>query len=253
MITVDHLRGMKLFENVPLTELRSIAACAADIDLAQSDWLISEGEMPSFFGCVSGKLQVLKGIGSEQRVLSEYEPGDTFGELPLLLGAPAIASVRALERSRVFRLDPLDFRELILSCPVLNGKVVATMTRRIDDIQREASKDAPHVRIVGPRWDSECHDVRDFLFRNHIPFAWLDPADEDAHEPVPADLRDAALYPVLILTDGTRLVAPSRRALAQAVGLNTTPTADCFDLAIIGAGRPVSLRRSTVRPKGCIP
>jgi hypothetical protein len=48
-----------------------------------------------------------------------------------------------------------------------------------------------HVTIVGPRWDLLCHDVRDFLFRNHISFAWLDPTDTDAAVHVPADLRDA--------------------------------------------------------------
>jgi thioredoxin reductase (NADPH) len=101
MITIDHLRGMKLFEHVPLHELKSIADCAADIDLAESDWLISEGEIPSFFGCVSGRLEVLKGIGVDQHRITVYEPGDTFGQTPLLLDSAAIASVRALERSRV--------------------------------------------------------------------------------------------------------------------------------------------------------
>ena len=33
---------MKHFENVPLHELQSIADCAADIDLADGDWLISD-------------------------------------------------------------------------------------------------------------------------------------------------------------------------------------------------------------------
>jgi thioredoxin reductase (NADPH) len=236
MITVDHLRGMKLFESVPQHELQQIADRAADIDLAESDWLISEGEVPSFFGCLSGRLQVLKGAGSDQHILIEYEPGDTFGELPLLLDAPSIASVRALQRSRVFRLDAADFRALILSCPVLSSKLVTTMTSRIRNLQRDVLKEKAHVTIVGPRWDLECHDVRDFLFRNHVAFAWLDPTDADAAARVPAALRDAPLYPVLLLADGAHLVAPSRRTLAEAVGLNTVPTTSCFDLAIVGAG-----------------
>jgi thioredoxin reductase (NADPH) len=237
MITTDHLRGMKLFAKVPLHELESIAERAADIDLAESDWLISEGELPSFFGCVSGKLQVLKGIGTDAHQINEYEPGDTFGETPLLLDAPSIASVRAVERSRVFRLDAADFRALILSCPILNREVVATMTRRVAEIQRDTQAARAGVTIVGPRWDLDCHDVRDFLFRNHVGFVWLDPADSGAAaDHLPPELRTAPLYPILILPDGTRLVSPSLRALAQAVGLQTEPTTGCFDLAIVGAG-----------------
>jgi thioredoxin reductase (NADPH) len=237
MITTDHLRGMKLFEHVPLHELKSIADCAADIDLAESDWLISEGEIPSFFGCVSGRLEVLKGIGVDQHRITVYEPGDTFGQTPLLLDSAAIASVRALERSRVFRLDAGDFRALILTCPILNGKIIAMMTAQISDLQRDAIETTRSVvTIVGPRWDSDCHDIRDFLFRNHVGFVWLDPSDDDASARIPADLRDAPLYPILLLHDGKRLTAPALRAVAEAVGLKTEPTTDCFDLAVVGAG-----------------
>jgi thioredoxin reductase (NADPH) len=236
MITVDHLRGMKLFENVPQHELQSIADRAADIDLAKNDWVISEGEMPSFFGCVSGSLEVIKGAGQDQHVVNVFEAGDTFGETPLLLDSAAITSVRAREASRVFRLEPIDFRSLILSCPVLNSKVVAAMAKRVSELQRDALESTRAVvSIVGPRWDLECHDVRDFLYRNHIAFEWLDPTAETERH-VPPDLRDAPLYPVLLLSDGTRLVAPSIRALADAVKLKTEPSTDCFDLAIVGAG-----------------
>ena len=93
------------------------------------------------------------------------------------------------------------------------------------------------VTIVGPRWDSACHDTRDFLSRNHIAFDWHDPSDEDARAHIPpAELCDAPLYPVLLFEDGTRLVAPSLRALAEAVHLRTVPANGDYDLAIVGAG-----------------
>ncbi len=236
MITIGDLRGMTLFEGVPEHELQSIADRAADIDLAPGDWLVSEGEVASFFGCISGRLEVLKGTGLEAHRVREFAPGDTFGEVPLLLGALAIASVRAVERSRAFRLYPPDFRELILNCPVLSAKVLATMTERVGDWQRETLKEKAHVTIVGPRWHPECHDVRDFLFRNHIAFSWFDPADPNTAAHIPAGLADAAVYPVLLLPDGTRLDAPTLRQLAAALGLQTAPSSGTFDLAVVGAG-----------------
>jgi thioredoxin reductase (NADPH) len=237
MITVEHLRAMKLFEDVPHGELQSIADRAADIDLAENDWLVSEGEVPSFFGCISGRLDVRKGAGSDEHKVTEYEPGDTFGETPLLLDTAAVVSVRALERSRVFRLDPADFRQLILSCPVLHGKIIATMTSRVGALQRDALETARIVvTIVGPRWDLACHDVRDFLSRNHVAFVWLDPDDAHSNLRIPADLHEAPLYPIILLHDGKRLVAPSLRALAEAVGLKTEPGTGCFDVAVVGAG-----------------
>jgi thioredoxin reductase (NADPH) len=237
MITAEHLLDIPLFAKVPLHERQSIADRAADVDLAPGDWLISEGEVAAFFGCLSGRLAVFKGVGDQSRRIAEFGPGDTFGETPLLLDSPFIASVQAAEHARVFRLDPADFHQLILSCKVLNAEIIATMAERVGNFQR-AALEAPKVdlTIVGPRWHADCHDVRDFLFRNHIAFNWLDPDDEEVRAHIPDDLRAAALYPVVLLGDGHRLTAPGLRELADAVHLNTTPAVRDYDLAIIGGG-----------------
>ncbi len=237
MITAELLRSISLFADIPMHELHAIADRAADIDLRPGDWLVSEGEVAAFFGLISGKLEVLKGVGSESRHIAVYEPGETFGELPLLLDAPAVASVSALEHSRVFRLEPADFHGLVTDCVQLNARVVATMTQRVAELGKlaiEATK--VDVTIVGSRWDLECHDVREFLSRNHIAFVWLDPADEYNVARIPEDLRAASEYPVVIVPDGVRLVAPTMRELADAVHLQTSPADDRYDLAIVGAG-----------------
>jgi thioredoxin reductase (NADPH) len=237
MITAELLRSMPLFADVPMHELHAIADRAADVDLQPGDWLVSEGEVAAYFGLISGRLAVLKEAGGAEHQVTVYEPGDTFGEIPLLLDAPAVSGVRALERSRAFRLDPADFRTLILDCRHLNERIIATMSKRIAVLQQVAiDATKPEVTIVGHRWDLDCHDVRDFLLRNHITFVWLDPDDDYAASRIPDDLRDAREYPVILLPDGGRLVAPSLRELANAVGLHTAPSGDRYDLAIVGAG-----------------
>src|SRR5450432_3876586 len=35
------------------------------------------------------------------------------------------------------------------------------------------------LRVVGPRWSLQDHQVRDFLSRNQIPYVWLDPQQND--------------------------------------------------------------------------
>jgi len=127
MITPDLLKDVPLFTEVPATELATIAGRAADIRLHDGEWLIHEGEAPAFFILLSGRLAVSKSFGGIERVISEYEPGSFFGELPLLLGSPAIASLRATKASRVARLYDHDFRELIVACPRLNAELMRTM------------------------------------------------------------------------------------------------------------------------------
>jgi thioredoxin reductase (NADPH) len=237
MITAELLRSIRLFAGVPMHELEAIAGRAADVDLRAGDWLISEGEEAAFFGIISGRLEVLKDAGGEPQRIRIYDAGETFGEIPLLLGTGAVASLRALEPARVFRLDATDFRTLVLDCGELNKRIIATMSSRIADIQQVAiAATKPEVTIVGRRLDLDCHDVRDFLLRNHITFVWLDPDDEYAVSRIPDELRDAEKYPVLVLADGTLLVAPTMRHLADAVHLRTAPSGDAYDLAIVGAG-----------------
>src|SRR5205823_5771382 len=138
MITPDLLKNVPLFTGVPDTELAVIASRAADIQLRANDWLIQEGEAPAFFILLSGTLEVWKSFGGTERMINEFPPGTHAGELPLLLGSPAIASLRAKEASRVARLDEPDFRALIVSCPRLNAELLRIMATRINFLQQAA-------------------------------------------------------------------------------------------------------------------
>src|SRR5215218_4579976 len=120
-----------LFAATPEEERGEIAGRAADLYLRAGEWLLQEGEMAAFFVLLEGRMEVLKRLGEQDQRLTLYQPGEYFGEVPLLLGAPAIASVRADTPSRVLRLEPEDFRDLVSACPVFAEEMVRTMTRRI--------------------------------------------------------------------------------------------------------------------------
>ena len=230
MITADLLRRIPLLEPVPFAELEAIAARAADVHLRPNEWLIQEGELPSFFLFLEGRIEVSKQVAGVDRVIAHYGPGDFAGELPLLLGAPAIASLRAEESSRVGRLDAADFHELIAGCATLRGRLMVTMTTRVERLQQlQSSAPAAGVTLVGHRYDIACHGLRDFLARNHVPYQWQDLRDAGTPDP-------AARFPVVVLADGRRLVTPTFRAVAQALGLQTEPGEGAYDVTVIGGG-----------------
>jgi thioredoxin reductase (NADPH) len=237
MITADLLKNIPLFADIPDGELGTIAARAADIHLRTNDWLIQEGELPAFFILLSGRLTVSKLVGGIERVINTYGPGDYAGEVPLLLGSPAIASLRAAEPSRVCRLHENDFRELIAACPRLNQQLLRTMATRINGLQQLAVE-APlaTVTIIGHRFDLACHALRDFLARNRVAYRWHDLRDPEARRGLPAAPHADEAYPVVLFPDGTRLVTPSFRAVAERLGLQTMPSDACYDVAIVGAG-----------------
>lgn len=102
-----------------------------------------------------------------------------------------------------------------------------------------ANVEAPFdgIRVVGAMWSPESHEIKDFLARSSIPYRWLDiEADESTRALVDAATPGELLLPVLFFPDGTNLVQPSTKELAEKVGLRTSPELPFYDVAIIGSG-----------------
>ena len=248
MITAESLTRIPLFACLPADERASLAARAADVRLQQDEWLFQEGQSAAFFAILEGNLSVVKMISGREQQLTTYVPGDYFGEVPLLLGAPAVASVRALEPARVMRLEPADFHDLISHCRVLNGEIMKTMAKRVGRLQQIVAESTVNAAtMIGRRSDLACVELRDFLSRNHVSFAWRDLDDTDAVDRLVYDgvltSRDDVhtafantMMPLIILADGRRLEAPSARDLAEAVGLQTAPSRADYDVIIVGGG-----------------
>ena len=252
MITGELVKQIPLFAKLPDTETASLAARAADVRLHRDEWLLLEGQAPSFFGLLEGKVAVFKSIAGRDQHVYDYGPGDYFGEVPLLLGSPAIASLQATEPSRVMRFDAADFHDLITHCRVLNAEVMKTMAQRVGMLQ-QLSVDTPtsSATVIGNRADVLCHDLRDFLSRNHVGFRWI---DLDAHDclqdlidlnllkpeqvggAITPEMLGVSVLPLVVLADGRRLEAPSFRELANALDLQTEPTRQTYDVVVVGSG-----------------
>jgi thioredoxin reductase (NADPH) len=94
----------------------------------------------------------------------------------------------------------------------------------------------PELKVVGHRWSARSSEVREFLARNQVPYRWY-PADEpEGMRLLDAAEADGMSLPVVITVDGEVLVEPSDAELAARVGLATTPSAEFYDLVVIGGG-----------------
>jgi len=94
------------------------------------------------------------------------------------------------------------------------------------------------LRLIAPRWAPRGHEIRDFLARNQIPYAWLDPDTDEEGQRI-ADSLEAPIKPgepVVLFAEGSALRNPTNRELADAIGLATRATLPFYDLLIVGAG-----------------
>ena len=92
------------------------------------------------------------------------------------------------------------------------------------------------VRVVGEEWSARSHEIRDLLGRNGLPFGFYAAGSERGAALLREAGAQAAALPVIVLFDGRVLENPPNTEIAEALGLRTTPGADRYDVAVIGAG-----------------
>ncbi len=92
------------------------------------------------------------------------------------------------------------------------------------------------IRVAGARSSPRSYAVKEFLSSNHVPYRWID-VDQDAptRELIQSS-GNASRLPIVFFPDGTRLVAPTNRELAEKVGMQTRALLPSYDLAIVGGG-----------------
>ena len=96
------------------------------------------------------------------------------------------------------------------------------------------------LRLLAGRWAPGGHLIRDYLTRNQVPYAWLDPTDDEEGRRLAASLAgnepiDPAT-PLVVFPDGSALRNPSTRQIAEKVGLQTKAALPFYDVVIVGGG-----------------
>ena len=236
MVTAEDLNQVKIFACLTEPERKRYAEMAAELWLRKDDSLIREGETPNFYVLLQGKMQLSKEVLGRSQDFVVYQPGDFFGEVPILLGIPSLASLRAMELCRVVRFERQQFHELIRSSEACSAIILQAMNERLMRVQQFAL-DTPtsRVLVVGSQYDTDCRDIRTFLSMNRIPYEWVDREREPERVPscMPADLSGPA-----VVVDHAFCVGqpPTVRKVADALGIRTAPRVEDYDVTVIGGG-----------------
>src|ERR1700730_17882663 len=110
----------------------------------------------------------------------------------------------------------------------------------LDDWQASYSPAFQGIRLSGTRWSPKSYELRDFLARSHVPYQWID-VEGSANDPETKRLLealgpDATDLPIVLFSDGTKLLNSVPSEVAQKVGLRTRAETSFYDLAIVGGG-----------------
>jgi thioredoxin reductase (NADPH) len=234
VITAAELLQIPVFAGLKESECERFAQKAADIRVEAGDWVIREGEDPRFFVVLEGSLQAVKDIVGQRRELDQVSAADFFGEIPILLGTANLVSMQAISQCRLARFDRQQLQELIRVSASSGAAIFQTMTDRLSAV-RQYAEDTPSSRVllIGSQYDAECRAIRSFLSANRVQYDWVDRESEPVRASSHVPAEDGG---VAVVVDGAKCLAPTVRTVAEALGFQTTPKGDRYDVVIAGAG-----------------
>jgi thioredoxin reductase (NADPH) len=92
------------------------------------------------------------------------------------------------------------------------------------------------IRIAGARSSPRSYAVKEFLSANQVPYQWIDVDEDPPTRELIRTFGDSSKLPVVFFPDGSHLIAPTNRALAEKIGMQTRASLPFYDLVIVGGG-----------------
>lgn len=141
MDVIDLLKQTPLFAELSKADLE-ILRPSVRIEIYETGRVIlREGRVgAAFFLVVSGNVEVIKGMGSnEPVVVATLGAGDFFGEIATMKHLPRSASVRAQTETKCLMIQRLHFDSYIDQFPSVLAKVESALAARFDDKQKGTS------------------------------------------------------------------------------------------------------------------
>jgi CRP-like cAMP-binding protein len=132
---VDMLAEIPLFASLSRRQLGKIADAASAKRYAPHSVLVLKGKpAEAFYVVLDGRVRV-----AAQGRKVELGSGDFFGEMALIDGEPRSASVVAIAEVYALTIPRAKFLKVLESEPKIALAIMATLTRRLRDVQSAAT------------------------------------------------------------------------------------------------------------------
>jgi thioredoxin reductase (NADPH) len=187
-----------------------------------------------------GALEVFESRDGQEQILATSRPRDFLGDVAMLMGTAALATVRgAAEESEILEVPALQLRQAMAELPEVSEPIVRAFIMRRQRLQRD--REFAGLRIVAQDSSREGRQVDDFLDKNHIPHRLIDFQSEYGRALCERLHLASHDLPALITAHGMPLRHPSLREVARVAGLLRSAATNgegeiICDLAIVGAG-----------------
>jgi len=139
------LKTVSIFSQTPDNVLADVADLVEEVDVSENETICREGdEADSMYVIVDGKVRVHNG----ERLLNYLGERDVFGEMALLDPEPRLASVTAVEETRLFRLDRAPFYALMEERPEVATGIIHVLTGHLRNRVRDIAQMNERIKVL---------------------------------------------------------------------------------------------------------
>lgn len=130
------LKANKIFSEIREDELSKLLPKFTRFVLKKNELLYEQGDLPDYvYLLVSGELIILlKTTENKTRIMGDIQKGIIIGELSALGGEPRTMSVKAVEKSVLYKLSNKDFLDLSYRYPSIMYATVRPLISRVQQI-----------------------------------------------------------------------------------------------------------------------
>jgi thioredoxin reductase (NADPH) len=220
------------FPRLTSAELALVKPLARPCDYADGDIVFRAGQPEvDLYVVESGEVEIRNPTDGD-RLVAVHEPGHFSGDIDVLTGRPVIVTAVAKGPTHLLCVPNGQLRALLNRVPSFGEKLIVAFTRRRELLSQMG---VLGLRVVGPGRCRYTSTVREFLYKNFVPFTWYD-TETEAGRRVLAALGSPRKAPVIECGNGRILVNPSLQQLATEAGVWRHCPTQAVDFAIVGAG-----------------
>ena len=189
---------------------------------------------------LSGEVEAFEARDGIEQILGTSGPRGFVGDVAMLNGTSAVASVRGkAEESEILEIPAAELRRALMELPGVSEPIVNAFIMRRQRLLRD--REFVGLRVVATDGSRDGHLIHDFLDKNHIPHRLIQFESEDGRRLCERLKLASSDLPALITATGSPLRKPSLREVAQVAGLlrplaHEGETEILCDVAIVGAG-----------------
>jgi CRP/FNR family transcriptional regulator, cyclic AMP receptor protein len=145
MSAIDLLQSVSIFAETPTEALLDLVDHLDEVEYGPDQTVFTEGEWgTSIYIIIEGRVRVHR----DGRTLTEMKRNDVFGEMAALNLEPRSASVTAIERTRLFRLNQDRLFALCKRHPDVFYALARNLSQHLQTSVRNLAKDFLYIQQV---------------------------------------------------------------------------------------------------------